>query len=138
MLAGGNGRRLGTVDKPALVVAGRTLLDVALDAVAPALTVVVGPVRALPPAILQTREEPPHGGPAAGLVAGLAALSDAGALDEAELVAVLAADLPGIDAAAIRRLTGAVLRAACRRRLLVDPSGRDQYLAGVWRARCVW
>ncbi len=134
MLAGGNGRRLGTVDKPALVVAGRTLLDVALDAVAPALTVVVGPVRALPPAILQTREEPPHGGPAAALVAGLAALSDAGALDEAELVAVLAADLPGIDAAAIRRLTGAVLEQHADGGLLVDPSGRDQYLAGVWRA----
>src|ERR1700712_830522 len=88
---GGAGRRLGLVDKPALLVRGRTLLSLALDAVAPALTVVVGPPRELPSDVLQTREDPPQGGPAAALVAGLATLLAAGVTDdERDLVTVLA------------------------------------------------
>src|SRR6476469_8213460 len=35
ILAGGEGRRLGGIDKPSLSVAGRSLLQVAIDAVAP-------------------------------------------------------------------------------------------------------
>ncbi len=127
------------VDKPALIVAGRSLLSRALDAVTPALTVVVGPSRQLPSAILQTREDPPRGGPAAAVVAGLAALSATRALGPADLVAVLAADLPGVDAAALAVLTRAVLElpadgSAGAGAVLVDPSGRDQFLFGVWQA----
>ncbi len=135
VLAGGSGRRLGLVDKPELTVRGRSLLSLALDAVAPALTVVVGPPRDLPEEVLQVTEDPAHGGPAAALAAGLAALVTAPAEPGgSDLVAVLAADLPGIDAAAVRMLTAAVLEQQVDGAVLVDPAGRDQYLAGVWRA----
>ena len=134
VLAGGSGRRLGLVDKPALLVRGRTLLSLALDAVAPALTVVVGPPRELPSDVLQTREDPPQGGPAAALVAGLATLLAAGVTDdERDLVTVLAADLPGIGATAVEQLAVVVRGDRLSGALLVDPAGRDQYLAGVWR-----
>lgn len=139
ILAGGSGRRLGLVDKPGLLLHGRRLVDIALAAVAPALTVVVGPHRVLSPGILQTREDPAGGGPAAALLAGLRTLAEHRRGDSpgaTDLVAVLASDLPGIDRAAItaladavgEELDGAVLR---------DPRGRSQYLAGVWRWRAL-
>ena len=149
VLAGGSGRRLGSVDKPALLVAGRaSLLDIALAAVAPARIVVVGPPRQLPSGVLQTVENPPGGGPAAGLVAGLTALgllglqdsvraSDQGSDEQADasgLVVVLAADLPGIRAWHVRTLTAALVAAGADGAVLTDPAGRPQYLAGVWRS----
>jgi molybdopterin-guanine dinucleotide biosynthesis protein A len=134
VLAGGSGRRLGSVDKPGLIVAGQSLLARALRAVAPALTVVVGPQRDLPPGVLGITEDPPHGGPAAGLAAGLALLArDHPVRGGTDLVAVLAADLPGIDPPAVRSLAVAVLRDEVDGAVLIDPGGRDQYLAGVWR-----
>ena len=132
ILAGGSGRRLGTVDKPALIVNGETLLARALAAVEPALTVVVGPVRELDPDIRQTRESPAGGGPAAGLVAGLRALTtEDPRLDD--LVVVLAADLPGISRDAVAALAGAMTGRDLTGAVLADPAGRPQYLAGIWR-----
>ncbi len=135
VLAGGSGRRLGSVDKPALRSSGRTLLDIALAAVEPALTVVVGPTRALGPEILQTRERPPGGGPCAALAAGMYLLAESGpgAVADDALVAVLAADLPGIDSRSLSGLCSALRHARVDGAVLADPSGRDQYLAGVWR-----
>ena len=127
------------MDKPGLVRNGRTLLDIAVAAVAPARTVVVGPHRELPPGLLQTRENPPGGGPAAALVAGLELLATAvapaegnGAGPGGELIAVVAADLPGIDPSAFADLAAAVVAAALDGAVLVDRHGRSQYLAGVW------
>ena len=71
ILAGGQGRRLGGRDKPALLVGGRTLLDRALDAVSGVPVVVVGPPRALPAGVFRVAEDPPGGGPAAAVAAGL-------------------------------------------------------------------
>lgn len=132
VLAGGGGRRLGGVDKPALRAGHRTLLQIALGAVPRVPTVVVGPIRAVPPGVVVVRENPPGGGPAAAVVAGLAALPPA--LTAASAVALLAADLPALDAAAISALcaqldgpsgpAGAVL---------LDARGRRQWLIGVWR-----
>ncbi len=134
LVAGGSGRRLGLVDKPALLLDGRRLLDIALAAVTPARTVVVGPERILPAGVLQTRETPPGGGPAAAVVAGLTALVPrSGDIGSADLVAVLAADLPGIDATAVDSLTAALHRVGGHGAVLIDPDGRNQYLAGVWR-----
>lgn len=134
MLAGGSARRLGGLDKPTLSVGGRTLLDVALAAVSPARTVVVGRPRDLGSEVLQGREDPPGGGPAAALVAGLQALTAAYEdVNPADLVAVLAADLPGIDAGAVGSLAAAVRRSGTAGAVLTDPDGRSQYLAGVWR-----
>lgn len=136
LLAGGSGRRLGLVDKPALRLGPRSLLDIALAAVSPARTVVVGPQRELGPEVWQTREEPPGGGPAAAVVAGVEYLAAQRRPPETgcpALVVVLAADLPGIDRGSVDLLTAAVVGRDLSGAVLLDPTGRSQYLAGVWR-----
>jgi molybdopterin-guanine dinucleotide biosynthesis protein A len=129
VLAGGRGSRMGGRDKPALGLHGSTLLQIALDAVGRCPVVVVGPPRELPDGVRSVLEDPPGAGPAAAVAAGLAALPD-GHADG--LVAVLAADLPGITAATIGRLCAAAA-AEPAGALLVDASGRRQNLTGVWR-----
>ena len=126
ILAGGQGRRLGGRDKAALPVAGRTLLDRVLAACTGAEQVVlVGPGPA-PDGVLRVQEDPPGGGPVAGIVAGLAQVASAWVL-------VLAVDQP--DAA---RATPALVAALagepdadllCHR----DPTGHPQWLLGAYR-----
>lgn len=103
VLAGGTGVRLGGVDKAAVELDGRTLLEHALAAVAVADEVVVvgGPVPTSRP-VTFTREDPPLGGPAAGLLAGVAALTRT-----ADRVVVLAVDMPRVTAATVGRLLDA-------------------------------
>jgi molybdopterin-guanine dinucleotide biosynthesis protein A len=129
VVAGGAGRRMSGVDKPAIEVGGRSLLARAVDAVAAAETVVVvGPQRPLATQVTWTREDPPGTGPVAALVAGLAATGPA---DE---VAVLAADLPRVSARTVDRLRAALAGdPAAAGALLVDEGGRHQWLLGVWR-----
>jgi molybdopterin-guanine dinucleotide biosynthesis protein A len=126
VLAGGAASRLGGIDKGALVVGGRTLLQRALAATARAAsTIVVGPRHLTERQVRWTREEPPGGGPVAALAAGLE-------LTSSEIVAVLAVDLPQIEAADV-----AALEIAAGGRdgaIFVDDHGRDQPLAGVYRA----
>lgn len=125
VLAGGDARRMGGVDKPALAVGAASLLDRVLLAVADAQAiVVVGPVRPVSRAVRWTLESPPGGGPAAALAAGMSEVSS-------PVVAVLAADLPFLHRAVIGRLL-----LACGTQdgaVLVDEEGRDQLLVGVWR-----
>jgi molybdenum cofactor guanylyltransferase len=134
VLAGGRARRLGGIDKPALMVGERNLLDTVLLACEGAAgIVVVGPPRPTVVDVRWTREDPPHGGPLAALVAGLHAMPE-----PAEATAVLAADLPGLRASTLRRLLDALADEPAGQRwidgaLLVDPAGRPQWLAGVWR-----
>jgi len=79
VLAGGESRRFGR-DKLAADVDGRSLLDVTLDSIPTDLpVVVVGPERPVRRSVRFVREDPPGGGPAAALVAGLTAALDAGA-----------------------------------------------------------
>ena len=129
LLAGGRASRLGGRYKPGIAIAGRTLLDRSLAAVAGAQhTVVVGPRAPTDRPVVWTTEQPPGGGPVAALAAGLAALP---ASDE---VALLAADLTGVTDGTIERLramladcpatAGAVLR---------DVEGHRQWLISVWR-----
>lgn len=124
VLAGGAGRRLGGVDKPALEVRGRTLLDRVLDAVAHAQrTVVVGPDRPTTRSVQWTREAVPGTGPAAALAAGLV-------LVRSPSVVVLAADLPYLTAHVVD-----ALRAAAddgQGAVLVDVDGVEQMLVGCW------
>ncbi|WP_250448303.1 NTP transferase domain-containing protein, partial [Actinotalea sp. C106] len=78
VLAGGTGARLGGVSKPEVTVADRELLDHVLDATAGAdRVVVVGPAALARPGVLTVLEDPPRGGPAAGIAAGLDALDAA-------------------------------------------------------------
>jgi molybdopterin-guanine dinucleotide biosynthesis protein A len=134
VLAGGRARRLGGVDKPALVVGERSMLDSVLLACDGATgIVVVGPPRPTVVDVRWTREDPPHGGPLAALAAGLHVMPE-----PAEATAVLAADLPGLRASTLRRLLDALADEPTGRwwvdgALLVDPAGRPQWLAGVWR-----
>jgi molybdopterin-guanine dinucleotide biosynthesis protein A len=122
LLAGGAGSRLGGVDKAAIRVGGTTLLDRALAALDGIGTVVVGPPR---DGVRTVREDPPLSGPAAAVVAGLAALPDA---DE---VLLLAVDLPSLPEA-----LPLLLAAPCGPDgvVAVDPDGRTQWLLGRYRA----
>jgi molybdopterin-guanine dinucleotide biosynthesis protein A len=90
VLAGGESRRFGR-DKLAADVDGRSLLGVTLDSIPTDLpVVVVGPERPVRRSVRFVREDPPGGGPAAALVAGLTAALDAGA----GAVATLPGDAP--------------------------------------------
>ncbi|QRO86772.1 NTP transferase domain-containing protein [Kytococcus sedentarius] len=94
VLAGGAGRRLGGVSKGEVELAGQRLVDHVLAATGAARQVVVVgdvPVRA---GVLLTREDPPGGGPAAGVVTGLERLA-AQPGPPADWVLLLACDLPG-------------------------------------------
>jgi len=134
VLAGGRGMRLGGADKPGLVVGQRTLLGSVVSAVTSAgaaRVVVVGPQR---PAALghgtgagrvtNAREEPPGGGPVAALRCGLAGVS-------APSLVLMAADLPFLRAAHVTRLLAGP---AGRGMVLLDSSGRPQWLASCWPA----
>lgn len=135
VLAGGTSVRLGGGDKTALDVGGLPILVRLLSGLPVVPTVVVAPppATALPGALAHvrwTREDPPGGGPAAGLAAGFAALP--GGLD---VVVVLAGDQP-FAATAVPRLVAA-LRAsdeAVDAVLGVDGAGRPQPLLAAYRA----
>lgn len=135
VVGGGGGERLGGVSKPDLVFGGSRLIDrvcCALSEVAGAgLVAVVPPGVSLPPGVMRTLEDPPGGGPLAGIDAGLSAL---GAPADAWVV-VVSVDCPGI-ADVLRRLLAAPLGAEYDGRLLRggDPKPFDQYLMGVYRA----
>ena len=131
VLTGGTGARLGGADKAGLEVGGVSLLERALAATVAAVeVVVVGAAVPTTRPVHWTREDPPGGGPAAGLLAGLRALAEQGDLP---LVVVLAVDMPRVTAATLARLTWAVEREPVDGALLVDHEGRRQLLCGVYR-----
>ena len=124
ILAGGTAVRMDGVDKAGVEYAGRTLLEHALRAVADAAeVVVVGEQVPTSRPVTFVREDPPLGGPAAGLLAGLAALARL-----PEGLFVLAVDMPFVTAETFRRLVAAA--AGHDGAFLVDADGRRQ-LAGV-------
>ena len=130
VLTGGTATRLGGVDKAALEVDGVTTLERALAATMAAReVVVVGEPAATSRTVTWTREEPPGGGPAAGVLAGLRAFAT-----PPEVVCVLAVDMPRVNAGTVARLTWAVeADAGVDGALLVDDGGRRQVLAAAYR-----
>ncbi|WP_161965040.1 molybdenum cofactor guanylyltransferase [Ornithinimicrobium cerasi] len=132
VLAGGRGERLGGHDKAALVIGGRTLLDRVLDAssLLGGGVVVVGDTP-VPEGVVRTVEDPPDGGPVAGIAAGLAALAQG---FPAAWVAVVAVDqpaaLPALTAlhAALPGLPDDVDAVSH-----ADPGGHRQWLLAVYR-----
>lgn len=130
VLTGGGGVRLGGVDKASIEVDGTTLLEHALAAVAAAdEVVVVGPEVPTSRPVTWTREQPPGGGPAAGLLTGLDALAV-----HPDLVCALAVDMPRVNTRTVARLVGALTAetdadGAC----LLDAGQRKQWLAAVYR-----
>ncbi len=130
VLTGGTATRLGGLDKAALEVDGVTTLERALAATMAALeVVVVGEPVATSRPVTWAREDPPGGGPAAGLLAGLRRF-DA----PPEVVCVLAVDMPRVNAGTVARLTWAVeADPDVDGALLVDARGRRQFLAAAYR-----
>lgn len=127
VLAGGRAARLGGRAKPQLEVGGRSMLATVLAAVPDAVPrVVVGPGQPVPEDVVLTREEPPGGGPVRALAAGLARV-------DVDVVAVLAADLPFLTADLVRELRDRLDGDGGDGVVVVDPTGRDQHLLGVWR-----
>ena len=85
--------------KPALVVGGRPIIERVLDAVAGWPVVVVGSAEGVPPGTRVVSEDPPGGGPVAGIAAGFACLTTGPYAAELgpsapDVVVVLAGDLP--------------------------------------------
>lgn len=125
VLAGGTAARMDGIDKASLELGGRTLLDLAVEAFLDADEVVVVGPRSVPTArpVTFTREDPPRGGPVAGLLTGVDAL-----LRRPSLVGVLAVDMPRVTPHTLRRLREAAH--GHDGAFLVDADGRRQ-LAGV-------
>lgn len=127
ILAGGRGSRLGGLRKPELPVAGRRLVDRALAAVAAARRVVVVGDAEVPDGVPRTREDPPYGGPVAGLAAGMTFL-DA----HSPWTLVLASDLPEVESA-VARLLQVTPTTSDEGVCLTGDDGRLQWLLGYYR-----
>lgn len=135
VVGGGGGERLGGVSKPDLVFGGGgRLIDrvcgALLEACGAGCVAVVPPAVRVPDGVLRTLEDPPGGGPLAGIDAGLAAL---GAPADAWVV-VVSVDCPGI-ADVLAALLDEPLGDRCEGRILRGgvPEPFDQYLMGVYR-----
>ncbi|MGV9190945.1 molybdenum cofactor guanylyltransferase [Arcanobacterium canis] len=99
ILAGGTGKRLGGASKPDYPVAGKRLLDIQLTEIhawhSVHTTVVVAPGDVACPAhIIQVLEDPPFGGPIAGIGAAVRVLEQQHALADSDTVALLTCDAP--------------------------------------------
>ncbi|WP_336659164.1 DUF6457 domain-containing protein [Leucobacter sp. USHLN153] len=158
VLAGGRGSRLGGVDKAEIRLgdgfgagAGERLVD---RVVAGARSggaqqvVVVGADRALPEGCIAVREDPPYSGPLAALAAALPLLPAPASASEiraasggSDEVLLLSCDLvePAAVVAALSAAPSAASTAASLTTepadavVLVDPGGREQWLAGRYR-----
>lgn len=130
VLAGGAGARLGGVSKAEVAVAGRAMLDHVLDATRAAVrVVVVGDATLARPGVVTTLEDPPLGGPVAGIAAGLAALAPPAAAH----VLVLACDMPFAARAVPDLLAAAAAAPEAPEVAVADDDGRPQHLLAVYR-----
>lgn len=127
VLAGGRSSRMGT-DKLALQRDGRSLLQRCCDAVAPHVgrIIVAGPGREGIDGATFVVEDPPFGGPVAGITAALAELPGQGQ------VFLLAGDLADPDAVVARLLAHRRNGAGTDGVVLEDSGGWPQYLAGLY------
>ncbi|RZS79056.1 molybdopterin-guanine dinucleotide biosynthesis protein A [Motilibacter rhizosphaerae] len=129
VLAGGRSRRMGS-DKLAEPVGGVAMLDRVLAAAAGASEVVcVGEPRTTSLPVRWVQEDPPHGGPAAAVAAGVDELDPA-----ALVVVLLAGDLPWVTRAGVEQLVAALHATGTEGVMAVDAEGREQPLLSAWRA----
>lgn len=140
VLAGGRGTRLGGIDKAAVKLAGERLVDRVVRATriaGAARVIVVGPDSAGTGADAVLREEPEFAGPLAGIAAGIAEVTS-------PWVWVLACDLEypervctvlGRDHLEATRSGRETEQADGT--LLIDGSGREQWLAANYRTKSI-
>lgn len=129
ILAGGGGTRLGGVDKARLEVGGRPLLDLVLAGVTGARQIVVVGDTVVPAHVLQTVEDPPGGGPVAGIAAGLAVLS----APPPDWTLVLAVDQPGAGIAVPALLHAASVAEPETDLVCPHDDGHPQWLLAAYR-----
>jgi len=130
ILTGGTAARMDGIDKASIEVGGVTLLERALAATMQAVeVVVVGQEVPTSRPVTWAREDPPLGGPAAGILAGIDHF-----MRVPDVVCVLAVDMPKVNAGTVARLTWAVEDdPGVDGAVLVDAGGRRQTLAAVYR-----
>ena len=134
VVGGGGGQRLGGVSKPDLVLGGVRLIDRVCAALTGACgagcVAVVPPAVRVPDGVARTLEDPPGGGPLAGIDAGLSALN----LGEGGLAVVVSVDAPGVGEF-VPLLLAEPLGEAADGRIVRggEPEPFDQYLMGVYR-----
>lgn len=137
VLTGGTAVRLDGADKAGIELGGSTLLERSLAALADVPeVVVVGPETPTGRPVTFRREDPPGGGPAAAVLAGLT-----GFVRLPDLVVVLAVDMPLVSAATVARLLAAATgprdagadAPAPEGAVLVDDDGRQQFLCAAYR-----
>lgn len=126
VLAGGRSRRFGS-DKLAAPVAGRPLLDTLLIGLpADADIVCVGPRRPTARPVRWVLEDPPLGGPLAGVAAGVGILAT-------DVVVVLAGDMPWSGPAIGTLLTALRQAPRAAAALARDDDGQVNPLLGAYR-----
>lgn len=128
VLSGGRSARLGGVPKASLRIMGQTLLARTCDAAGSARRIIVvgGAVPEVAERVEHIRDEPPFGGPAAGVAAAVVHLLP----DPPPWVLVLACDMPQIAEALPLLFAGAAETGAS---VLAREGGRDQPLAALYR-----
>lgn len=140
VLAGGTAQRLGGVSKPDVELGGRRLIDGVLISVSDAREIVVVGDVEVPDGVHRTLEDPPLGGPVAGIAAGLATVAAATA-PPAPWTVVLACDLAD-PLPAMGRLLAAWSYAQRHPEIptddhdgwcLTDSTGHPQWLFGIHR-----
>ena len=127
VVGGGGGERLGGVSKPDLTLGGVRLIDRVCAALQEACgagcVAVVPPAVRVPDGVRRTLEDPPNGGPLAGIDA------------DDVLVVIVSVDAPGVGAF-LPALLEPALGEGVEGRIMHggDPEPFDQYLMGVYRA----
>jgi len=128
VLAGGRSRRMKVADKTRLRIGNASLLDRVLVAVSGAgRCIVVGEPREVVADVVWTREEPPGAGPAAAVLAALDHVA-------ADVVVLVAGDMPLLEPADVERLVGGVAGDGA---VYVDADGYEQWLCSAWRAEAL-
>ncbi|MEW6864481.1 molybdenum cofactor guanylyltransferase [Trueperella pyogenes] len=127
--AGGTGARLGGASKPDFLIGGRRLLDILFDELCAAFSVtsvVIAPDDvAIPTGAIRTLENPPRGGPLAGVAAGLAVLD----LPDDAVVGLATCDAP----LAPRLYPKLLASMGAEGAVPTTDRGWPQYLHGVYR-----
>lgn len=131
VLTGGTGRRLGGVDKATVEIDGQTLLEHVLTALPSHVTVLAAgaPLPTSRPVVFRA-EDPPQGGPVAGINAVIPSVTS-------PIVAVIAVDMPRAVPVLLEMVAALAADAPADVALPVTADGRQQPLCSAWRTQAL-